>query len=85
MSNLSDLLNNTSNSNASAFLGNVLGTAADISGGIGFVLMVMDWLQGDQSEAALQNILTTIQNDFAQLNAGDKAEKSSRGCKISTT
>jgi hypothetical protein len=77
VSNLSDLLNNTydSNTGASLFIGNVLGTAADISGAIGLVVIVKNWLEGDQTEAALQNILTTIQNDFAQLNEGDKAER----------
>jgi hypothetical protein len=77
VSNLSDLLDDitSSDTDAVSLLGDALGTAADISGGIGFVTSVMGLLTGgaDPTKQALQNILDTVQKDFAELGANDKA------------
>jgi hypothetical protein len=76
--NLADLINNVFSTNNAAInvLSSVLGTAADLSGAIGLVNMVVGLFGGsDPTQAALQEILTTVQKDFAQLNAADKAER----------
>jgi len=77
VSNLGDLLKDVTGSNSKAvgLIGDVLGTAADISGAVGLVADVIGlFAGGDPTQAALQNILTTIQNDFHQLNADLQAE-----------
>jgi hypothetical protein len=79
VSNLSDLLTalNATNAKATDTFGAALGFASDISGPLGLGLAIFSAvegvLQGNQTEAELENILKTIQNDFAQLNAADKA------------
>lgn len=80
-SNLANALNNIGVTNAKAFdgLGTAIGAIADIAGAVGgigsIVSMVTSLMgQGDQTQQELQNILTTIQNDFAQLNQTLKAE-----------
>jgi hypothetical protein len=80
VSNLSDLLDaiGTSNTQATKTLGAALGLASDISGPIGLGLAIFSAvegvLQGDQLQNELQNILTTIQNDFHQLNEDESAK-----------
>jgi hypothetical protein len=81
MSNLADLLNDIGSGNAAptAALGDLIGTISDVSGVLGTVGAVVSILNlltgGDSATAAqVQEILTTIQNDFAQLNAADKAQ-----------
>jgi hypothetical protein len=76
--NIADLANNltTENSTAINILSSAFGAAADISGAVALVsAFVTAFEGGDDTQAALQTILTTIQNDFAQLNAADKAAR----------
>jgi hypothetical protein len=80
-SNLANALNNIGVTNASAFdgVGTAIGAIADVAGalsGIGGAVSLVASLmgQGDQTQQELQNILNTIQNDFAQLNQTLKAE-----------
>ena len=80
-SNLANALNSIGASNADAYdgVGSVIGAIADIAGaasGIGgIVSLAASFMStGDQTQQELQNILTTIQNDFAQLNQTLKAE-----------
>ncbi len=80
-SNLANALNNIGISNAAAYdgVGTAIGAIADIAGaasGIaGIVSLAASFMsQGDQTQQELQNILTTIQNDFAQLDQTLKAE-----------
>jgi hypothetical protein len=74
VSNLSDLITAVGDSNTKATneIGASLGLAADISGAVGLVTSVISLLEGDSTQAALQNILTTIQKDFAQLMAAEQ-------------
>jgi len=75
--NLADFLNNVFGVNGDAIndISSGLGLAADLSGPAGLVLSILGMLEGNSSDQALQTILATIQNDFAQLNASDKAER----------
>jgi len=80
-SNLANFLNDIGNSNSSTAqdIGDGIGTIADIAGAIGgiggIVSLVGSFMgQGDQTQAELQTILTTIQNDFQQLNEAQKGE-----------
>lgn len=74
-SNLANLLNDMGASGAQAAqpLGDFIGTLADLSGAVGAVTGVISFVesffQTDATDAALQNIETTIQKDFAELNA----------------
>ena len=73
--NIAELLNDLDQTNLDAtnIISSAFGAAADISGPVGLVLSIISLLQGGSSDAALENILNTIQSDFAQLNAADKA------------
>jgi hypothetical protein len=80
-SNLANALNDIGVKNAAAFdgIGTAISTIADIAGAVGgiggIVSLAASFMgQGDQTQQELQNILTTIQNDFAQLNQTLKAE-----------
>lgn len=80
-SNLANALNDIGVSNAKAFdgLGTAIGAIADIAGAVGGIGSIVSMVvsltgQADQTQQELQNILTTIQNDFAQLNQTLKAE-----------
>jgi hypothetical protein len=80
MSNLTVLLNDigVGNSAPADAVGDLIGAVSDISGvlgTVGAVVSILNLVTGSGSETAeqLQNILTTIQNDFAELNAADKA------------
>jgi hypothetical protein len=75
--NLADLLNNLFGINCAAVndISSAIGALSDLSGPAGLVLSIVGYLQGESSQAALENILNTIQNDLAQLNAADKAER----------
>ncbi len=81
MSNLADLINDIGNSNAKpvALLGDTIGTIADVAGAVGAVISIFSIAiqligQGDDTQDELQQILTTIQNDFQQLQAEQQAE-----------
>jgi hypothetical protein len=78
MSNLADLLKDIADENATPIqlLGDSIGTIADLAGTVGFVVSVVDLLigNGGDTKAQLQQILTTIQNDFALLAAAQNAE-----------
>jgi hypothetical protein len=77
MSNLSDLLDDIGIANGAPveLIGDTIGTLADAAGGVGAIVSLIGLFTstGDQTEAELQNILSTIQSDFAQLNAADQA------------
>ena len=68
--NIADFINNWFGENCTVInlIGSAFGAGADISG-----FLALFGVGGDKTEAELQNILKTIQNDFAQLNAADKA------------
>lgn len=78
MSNLGDLMNDINGKNYATLqvLGNVLGTVADSSSTVGVVIGLVDLFisQGDDTKAKLDEILKTIQQDFAQLHEELKAE-----------
>ncbi|MBV8212675.1 MAG: hypothetical protein JOZ08_05555 [Verrucomicrobia bacterium] len=82
MSNLSDLVNQIANSSNQgiAFVGNYLGTMADISGAFAFLELVAGLFGTGQSE--LSAIEGAIQNAFSQL---DKVEEGNQILQRNTT
>ena len=68
--NIADFINNWFGENCAVInlISSAFGAGADISG-----FLALFGVGGDKTETELQNILKTIQNDFAQLNAADKA------------
>lgn len=78
MSNLADLLKDIGDKNSTpvALIGDTIGTLADVAGGVGAIVALVGLFTGagDQTEAELQNILSTMNADFAQLNADLRAE-----------
>ena len=57
--------------------GSVIGTIADLSGAIGGILAVVDFITSLQNSSPnpIQQIKQALQNDFAQLEAADKAQR----------
>src|ERR1051326_1820178 len=78
MSNLADLLKQVSGSNSKAIdlVGNVLGTLADVSGGVGAVVELLGLFVANDNTivSKLNDIETEIQRDFAMLHAEQRAQ-----------
>ena len=75
--NLAELLDNLTGTNVDAenLISNAFGVAADFSGALALVpALVALFGGGDPTQAALQQILTTIQTDFTQLDANLQAQ-----------
>jgi hypothetical protein len=70
--NIADFINNWFGENCTVInlISSAFGAGADVSG-----FLALFGVGGDKTEAELKNILNTIQNDFAQLNAADKAAR----------
>jgi hypothetical protein len=77
--NIADLINDIWGKNGSTIniISSAFGAAADVAGAVTGVIALVNGIKSlfeeDPTQEALQAILTTIQNDFAQLNAADKA------------
>ena len=78
MSNIGDLLKTLGADDSSAIdvAGNLLGTLADLSGGIGFIQLFTSLIQptDNQVQQALTAIQSTIDSDFRQLQGDIAAE-----------
>jgi hypothetical protein len=78
--NLADFLNNIGEDNLDAtnIVSSLMGTFADISGAIGFGMMIIQIInsgQPDEVLEALQQLQNTIQTDFQQLNQDLSAQQ----------